>query len=90
MSRGDKEKVTIRLHTGDRDRIRRFYPKLDYNKVIREIVKRHMDLVQAKFGKLAAPVPQMETKNDPANEPAAELGGIIESALASGDDRSSS
>lgn len=34
----DLEKVTIRLHRGDKDEIQRIHPELGHNAVIREIV----------------------------------------------------
>ena len=47
--RGDKEKVTIRLYIGDKERLRRFFPTLDYNRAIREIIKHALDRAEEKF-----------------------------------------
>lgn len=49
--RGDKEKITIRLYSGDRERIQRFFPGLPYQQALREIVKAHLDKIQARYEK---------------------------------------
>ena len=35
--------VLIRLHSGDRERLELFYPGQPYNKIIRGLVKAHLD-----------------------------------------------
>lgn len=46
----ETEKVTIRLQYGDMARIKRFYPKFPANAIIRQLVKGHLDGLEARLG----------------------------------------
>jgi hypothetical protein len=45
----DLEKVTIRLHEGDKDILEKYYPRSGYNPVIRQLVRRHIKQLEEKF-----------------------------------------
>lgn len=43
------ETVLVRLHAGDKDRLRAFYPKVGHTKVIRLLVSEHLKKLELKF-----------------------------------------
>ena len=49
--RGDKVIVTIRLFAGDRERLQRFYPTMNYNNAIRQIVHRHLNSAEETYNR---------------------------------------
>lgn len=48
MAKGDLEKVTIRLHAGDKDKLNDYYPHVGYNVVIRELVRNFIRKIEEK------------------------------------------
>lgn len=53
--KGEFEKLPgVRLYLGDRDRLEAYYPKAGYNRVIRRLVRQHLDRMDAKFEQRAA------------------------------------
>ena len=61
----DKTKITIRLFDGDIARMKMFYPISAYNRVVRTIVKLHLDQLEQKLNKkqpveLSLPAPSEE------------------------------
>jgi hypothetical protein len=62
MARGDKVLITIRIYAGDRERLQRFFPSIDYNRAIREIVHQQLNVLEEalnKKGKVSVPVPDI-------------------------------
>lgn len=49
------QKVTIRLHQGDKDIIDEFYPSLGHNQVIRKIVRNFCKQLQEKMNERRSP-----------------------------------
>lgn len=47
----DLQKVTIRLNSGDRDRLHQYYPRLGYNAAIRKLVSAHLRKCDEKFSR---------------------------------------
>ena len=45
----DLEKITIRLHSGDKEELEEYYPQLGHNKVIRSLVRSHIKQLRAKL-----------------------------------------
>ena len=56
------EKVTIRLHKGDKDEIDDFYPRLGHNKIIRKLVSDHLKKLRA----------NVDDKRNQTDEPASD------------------
>ena len=42
-------KVSLRLFTGDREKLLEFYPNLGYNAAIRQLVRRHIRALEARM-----------------------------------------
>lgn len=54
----DLERVTIRIHSGDREKLAAYYPRLGYNHAIRKLVRVHLKaLDEAAMGHGATPSP---------------------------------
>lgn len=53
MSKAAEKKipVLVRLFESDLDRIQRFYPKHPYNRVIRILVRKHLDALEKRVEK---------------------------------------
>jgi len=47
-------KVSLRLFSGDTERLQAYYPKLGYNRVIRTLVAEHLKRLDAKFHETGA------------------------------------
>lgn len=45
----DLEKITIRLHNGDKARLDEYHPQLGHNKVIRSLVRKYLKNLDAKL-----------------------------------------
>lgn len=45
----DLEKVTIRLHAGDKSELDEFYPRSGHNRVIRNLVHQHIKMLREKL-----------------------------------------
>jgi len=54
------EKMTVRLYSGDYRRLGELHPHLGANKVIRELVRQHIQRVEAKIG----PAPEIKENID--------------------------
>lgn len=44
----DLEKVTVRLHAGDKDALTKYYPMAGYNKAIRALIHQHVKALRAR------------------------------------------
>lgn len=64
MSRDEQilEKVTIRLHEGDKEILQDFYPKIGYNKAIRHIIHKHCKTLEE--------IAQRKANNERPEQPA--------------------
>ena len=51
----DLVKKTIRLYSGDAERLEEYYPKSGYNRVIRTLVRRHLRTLDANVAQRSAP-----------------------------------
>ncbi len=59
MAKEDFEKVTVRLATGTRDRLIRFFPATPYNEVVRKIISTTLDRLEAR-----ETTPKLELPNE--------------------------
>lgn len=50
MSSDDYEKITLRIHQGDRERIQSYYPDFGYQLVIRQLVRQHLEMLDQQAG----------------------------------------
>ena len=55
--------VLIRLFQGDLERLLQLYPKKPYNKVIRAIVKAHLDSLERRLDKTSGVAPRLKEKD---------------------------
>ena len=53
----DKTVVKIRLFDGDISRLRRFYPRIHWSRVIRALVKAHLDELDRRLDKKLPKLP---------------------------------
>jgi len=53
----DLVKVTIRLYDGDKEELDEFYPSLGHNRVIRDLVRKHIRLLRERISHRAEPAP---------------------------------
>jgi hypothetical protein len=63
MKRNEKapvEKMTVRLYNGDYRRLAELHPNLGANKVIRELVRQHIQRIESKVG----PAPEIKENID--------------------------
>jgi hypothetical protein len=51
----DLEVVTLRLYQGDKDRLDEYYPQLGYNKIVRLIVRNHLQRLDKKVERALSP-----------------------------------
>lgn len=51
----DFEKVCVRLRSGDRERLQSYYPTAGYNRVIRELVARHLKELDERLSRTMNP-----------------------------------
>ena len=52
--------ILIRLHDGDKERLQKLYPSSPYNAVIRNIVKSHLDSIEAKLDRISGRAPRVK------------------------------
>lgn len=52
----DLQKVTIRLHRTDVERLRKYFPKAGYNKAVRTVVKKLLDEMDERANKAMSQV----------------------------------
>ena len=46
----DYEKITLRIFAGDKQRIQSYYPDLWYQQVIRQLLRQHLEMLDAQAG----------------------------------------
>ena len=51
MARQDLEKVTIRLYTGDKEKINALFPTIGHNKMIRKLIRRTLKHIEEKINR---------------------------------------
>jgi hypothetical protein len=69
-SNRDLEKVTIRLNSGDSERLRAYYPNLGYNEAIRQLVEKHLRQLDERTQRrvqASVPTPNLEEDLDGNN-----------------------
>ena len=59
MAKSPLQKVTVNLYEGDLERLGDLYPKLDKSVALRELVRSHIERVEA-----AVPAPRVEALED--------------------------
>lgn len=61
--KSDLQKVTIRLYTGDKDDLDSLFPRLGYNKVIREHVRRLVTIMKERDPAGPATLPEVNLED---------------------------
>lgn len=57
------EPVLIRLHSGDRERLKLFYPGQPYNVIVRTLVKAHLDKKERALDAVSGRAPIVKEKD---------------------------
>lgn len=53
------EVVTVKLFEGDRERLKELYPKVGYNRAIRQLIRKHLDELEAEMDQRPQERPQL-------------------------------